>query len=150
MEDCEFAILGAGAIGSIVGGHLARAGHSVLMLARGARAEQLRTHGISVRGLSEFTLPVRTLTDPRQLRAARTLIVATKTPGTRAALEPLAAARIERVLSLQNGLVKDEMLARAACKVDQLWVASCTAARRASSTWLRRCPTVCWAARVCE
>ena len=39
---------------------------------------------------------------------------------------------------------------RADCRVSQAWVALCTAARRASSTWLRRCPTVCWAARVCE
>ena len=33
---------------------------------------------------------------------------------------------------------------------DHDWVAVCTAARRASSTWLRRCPTVCSACRVCE
>ncbi|MGH8301247.1 MAG: ketopantoate reductase family protein, partial [Steroidobacteraceae bacterium] len=34
----EFAILGAGAIGSILGAHLARAGHSVIIIARGDRA----------------------------------------------------------------------------------------------------------------
>ena len=56
----------------------------------------------------------------------------------------------ERDLRPRTAEAKDEMLARAACKVDQLWVASWTAARRWSSTWLRRCPTVCWACRVCE
>ena len=35
MPDFDFAVLGAGAMGSILGGHLARAGHSVVMLARG-------------------------------------------------------------------------------------------------------------------
>ena len=38
MREFDFAILGAGAIGSILGAHLARAGHRVVMLARGTRA----------------------------------------------------------------------------------------------------------------
>src|SRR5438874_1946467 len=47
MPDFDFAVLGAGAMGSIVGGHLARAGHSVVMLARGERAQQLERHGLT-------------------------------------------------------------------------------------------------------
>src|SRR5471030_2493120 len=35
MDNFEFAILGAGAIGSIIGAHLARSGQAVVMLARG-------------------------------------------------------------------------------------------------------------------
>ena len=87
----EFAILGAGAMGSIVGAHLARAGHKVAMLARGRRAAHLAAHGITLRGLAEFTTAVTTLTDPAQLRSAATLIVATKTPGTEAACAGPAA-----------------------------------------------------------
>jgi 2-dehydropantoate 2-reductase len=108
--DYEFAILGAGAMGSIVGGHLARAGHRVAMLARGARAAQLEAHGIRIRGLSEFAIPVTTLRDPGQLQGAAVLIVATKTPGTAQALRPLRDARIGVALSLQNGTLKDELL----------------------------------------
>lgn len=110
MSECEFVILGAGAIGSIVGGHLTRAGHQVVMLARGQRASQLQQHGISIRGLSQFTTPVRALSDVQQLRRAETLIVAIKTPGTDAALAALRHVRFDAVLSLQNGLVKDEIL----------------------------------------
>jgi 2-dehydropantoate 2-reductase len=113
MSECEFVILGAGAIGSIVGGHLARAGHQVVMLARGARESQLQQHGITIRGLAQFTTPVRTLGDPRQLRRAAALIVATKTPGTAAALAALQHVQFDVTLSLQNGLLKDEMLAAA-------------------------------------
>ena len=58
MPDFDFAILGAGAMGSIVGGHLARAGHSVVMLARGERAQQLERHGLTIQGLAAFTTPV--------------------------------------------------------------------------------------------
>src|SRR6202042_1859751 len=60
----EFAILGAGAMGSIVGAHLTRAGHEVAMLARGARAQQLRERGITISGLSDFTTAVTTVSDP--------------------------------------------------------------------------------------
>jgi 2-dehydropantoate 2-reductase len=109
----EFAILGAGAMGSIVGAHLARAGHSVAMLARGARAEHLEAHGIRIRGLSDFSTPVCTLRDPAQLHGAGVLIVATKTPGTAEALATLRHARFGVTLSIQNGPLKDELLRQA-------------------------------------
>jgi len=113
MPEFDFAILGAGAMGSIVGAHLARAGHSVVMLARGARAAYLEEHGLTIRGLAEFTTKVPTLRDPRALRSARTLIVATKTPGTSAALEALRHVQLDSALSIQNGPLKNELLSAA-------------------------------------
>lgn len=107
----EFAVLGAGAIGSIIGAHLARAGHSVVMLARGRRAEQLRDQGLTITGLAAFSVPVETLTDPSRLRSAGTLIVATKTPGTAEALAALKHVHVEAAFSIQNGTLKDELLA---------------------------------------
>ncbi len=109
----EFVVLGAGAIGSILGAHLARAGHHVAMLARGRRAEQVRAQGLKITGLAEFATPVVTLTDPTQLRGARALIVAMKTPGTREALAGLRHARIDVALSIQNGPLKNELLGEA-------------------------------------
>src|SRR5215469_13905257 len=113
MPEPEFAILGAGALGSIVGAHLTRAGHEVAMLARGRRAQQLRERGLTIRGLAEFNVPVHTVADPAQLAAAGTLIVAIKTPGTAAALAALGHARFDVTLSLQNGPLKNELLAQA-------------------------------------
>jgi 2-dehydropantoate 2-reductase len=46
-------ILGAGALGSIIGGHLARAGEAVTIIARGQRAAYLEQHGIALTGLAE-------------------------------------------------------------------------------------------------
>lgn len=112
-QEAEFAILGAGVIGSIVGAHLARAGHSVVMLVRERRAAQIQSEGLRIKGLSDFSVPVRTLTDASQLRGVGTLIVATKTPGTEQALEPLRNAQIGVAFSIQNGLWKNEALARA-------------------------------------
>jgi 2-dehydropantoate 2-reductase len=113
MSEAEFAILGAGAMGSIVGAHLARAGHSVVMLARGRRAEQVDKAGLAIRGLAEFTVPVRTVSDPARLTRAGALIVAVKTPGTVAALAPLRHAHFDVTLSIQNGPLKNELLAQA-------------------------------------
>jgi 2-dehydropantoate 2-reductase len=113
MSEAEFAILGAGAMGSIVGAHLARAGHSVVMLARGRRADQVGTAGLAIRGLAEFTVPVRTVSEPARLAGAGTLIVAVKTPGTAAALAALRHAQFDLALSIQNGPLKNELLAQA-------------------------------------
>jgi len=112
MPDFDFAILGAGAMGSIVGGHLARAGHSVAMLARGERAQQLERHGLTIKGLAAFTTPV-SLREPAALKNAGALIVAMKTPATAEALAALRHADFGVTLSIQNGPLKNELLAQA-------------------------------------
>ena len=110
--DFEFAVLGAGALGSILGAHLARAGHSVVMLARGRRADHIRVAGLQITGLAEIVTPVTVITDPAQLRSAGTLIVAMKTPGTDAALERLRHVDLDVALSIQNGPMKNDLLAQ--------------------------------------
>jgi 2-dehydropantoate 2-reductase len=111
MDTADFAIIGSGAIGSIIGAHLARSGHSVVMLARSRRAQQIRQDGLRITGLAEFSQSVRVLTEPSQLRAVGVLIVATKTHDTEAALAPLRSAAIGSAFSVQNGLTKDDLLA---------------------------------------
>jgi 2-dehydropantoate 2-reductase len=113
MSRVEFAILGGGAMGSIVAAHLARAGRSVAVLARGRRAAHIMENGLRIGGLVEFTVPVTVLTDPASLRAADVLIVATKALGTADALAPLRNVSIELALSIQNGVMKNELLAQA-------------------------------------
>jgi len=84
-----------------------------VMLARGARAAYLEQHGLAIRGLAEFTAAVQTLRDPCALESAGALMVATKTPGTAAALAPLRGAQFDVTLSIQNGPLKNELLAEA-------------------------------------
>jgi 2-dehydropantoate 2-reductase len=111
MARAEFAIVGAGAIGSIIGAHLARSGRDVLMLARGARAAHLVRFGLQIKGLAEFSVRVRVLADGSQLRSADTLIVSTKTYATSAALADLRRSSVGVAFSIQNGLLKNEQLA---------------------------------------
>jgi 2-dehydropantoate 2-reductase len=119
MPAVDFAIVGAGALGSIIGAHLARAGHSVLMLVRPARALQIAQQGLRIKGLVEFSQSVPTLTDPSALRGARVLLIATKTYATEAALASLQRAEIDVAFSIQNGMMKDEQL-RAALGADRV------------------------------
>jgi 2-dehydropantoate 2-reductase len=83
------------------------------MLARGRRADQIRTEGLRITGLAEFVIPVPTLTNVGDLKSVGVLIVATKTPGTAAALASLHHVEVEAALSIQNGTQKDELLAEA-------------------------------------
>lgn len=108
----QFTIVGAGAIGSILAGHLARNGHAVTVIARGRRAQQIQSEGIRIKGLSEIATPVHLLTDPAQLESTGTLIIATKTPGSEALLEQLRHVKVDAALSIQNGVQKDDLLAR--------------------------------------
>jgi len=108
----EFAIVGAGALGSILAAHLIRNGRSVALLARGQRAQQVREQGLRVKGLSEISIPVEVITDPAQLREAGTLIIATKTPGSEQTMASLRHVQVERAVSIQNGVMKDELLAQ--------------------------------------
>jgi 2-dehydropantoate 2-reductase len=110
MQSAEFAVLGAGAMGSIVGAHLARAGHSVVMLARSQRAREIEQRGLRIKGLIELSQSVPVISDPSKFKGAAVLIVATKTHATTAALAPLQQADIGTAFSMQNGLMKNDQL----------------------------------------
>lgn len=100
-------------MGTIFGAHLARAGHSVVVLARERRAEQIRRSGLCLTGLDTFRVDVPVITDAGTLHRAGVLIVAMKTLGTAQALAPLRGVRFDAALSLQNGAYKNDLLADA-------------------------------------
>jgi 2-dehydropantoate 2-reductase len=103
-------VLGGGALGSILAGHLARSGQDVTVIARGERARYLQDHGITITGLSDFTTASRVITDPKEAPAADVLIVTVKTYDMATALVPLRDLGIATALSVQNGVLKNEQL----------------------------------------
>jgi 2-dehydropantoate 2-reductase len=107
----KFAILGAGALGTILGAHLSRAGHEVVMIARGERARTLQRQGLVLNGLSDIKARPQVLDDPAKLLDTGTLIIATKAIETAQALDSLRHVRLENALSVQNGVLKNELLA---------------------------------------
>src|SRR2546430_5306925 len=105
-------ILGAGALGTVLGAHLARAGEEVTLIARGIRAAYLQEQGATLTGLVDFTVPVHVVTDPSQVHEADVLIVTVKTYDMEAALQSVKDLHVASVLSLQNGVLKNEQLAQ--------------------------------------
>jgi len=104
-------IQGAGALGSIFAAHLVRAGVKTTLLARGSRAEQLRQSGVTITGLLGATVEVPIETDPGNVGPADLFITTVKTYDTESALAPLAGTQFGSVLSVQNGVLKNQQLA---------------------------------------
>jgi 2-dehydropantoate 2-reductase len=104
-------ILGAGAMGSILGAHLAQGGAEVIFLARGQRAQWLREHEITVSGLANITAPVHVIDRPHEVKDADVLLVAVKTHDTETALNSLRQLAVGTVLSVQNGVFKNAQVA---------------------------------------
>jgi 2-dehydropantoate 2-reductase len=108
----KFAILGAGALGTILGAHLSRAGHEVVMIARGERARTLQRQGLVLNGLSDIKARPNVIDDPKKLLDTGTLIIATKAIDSAQAIDTLKHLRLDNALSVQNGVLKNELLAR--------------------------------------
>src|SRR5262249_46621632 len=108
----KIVILGAGALGTVLSAHFARAGEDVTLIARGQRAAYLQAHGATITGLVDFTVPVTVVTNPQQVHEADVLIVTVKTYDMDAALASVKHLAVGSVLSIQNGVLKDEQLAQ--------------------------------------
>jgi 2-dehydropantoate 2-reductase len=103
----NIAILGAGGVGGYFGGILARSGHRVAMLARGAHLDALRERGLEVRTPEgPFTAKVEATDDPSALRDIELAVVAVKNYSL-AEIAPAARLLAERgavILPLLNGV----------------------------------------------
>lgn len=106
----QFTIVGAGALGSILGAHLIAAGHAVIMIARGARATQLKDRGLRLRGLREFDLPCQVVAPGDAIATPGVLIYTVKTYQMDDALAALVSLRPDAVFSVANGVMKNEQL----------------------------------------
>jgi 2-dehydropantoate 2-reductase len=107
----KFAILGAGALGTILGAHLSRAGHEVVMIVRGERSRVLQRQGLVLNGLSDIKARSAVIDDPKKLLETDTLIIATKAIDTAKSIDSLKHVRLENAFSVQNGVMKNELLA---------------------------------------
>ena len=104
----RFAILGSGAVGGYYGAMLARAGHDVTFIARGAHLAAIRERGLTVHSpmLGDFTVRARAEDDTTTVGPVDVVIVAVKAYDNASAL-PLLAPMMgsgSSVLTLQNGV----------------------------------------------
>lgn len=113
----RIAIIGAGGVGGLLAAMLARAGHDVRLLARGAALEAIRARGVRLHEPSgDADIPVARASDAiADLGTVDLVVVTTKTwqlaelgPALRPLLEPHTL-----VVPTQNGVEASELLGRA-------------------------------------
>jgi 2-dehydropantoate 2-reductase len=99
-------ILGAGAIGSLLGGRLQAAGHEVLFVARGPQLERLRSNGLTISGSFQAQFTVEAVDRIPPARSPDLVLVTVKTFDLGGAARELAdrLAGPTSVLLLENGL----------------------------------------------
>ena len=104
----RFAILGSGAVGGYYGARLARAGHDVTFVARGAHLQAMRERGLTIRSpaLGDFVVQARAEEDTRRVGPVDVVILAVKAYDNPAALPsiPPMLGPDSVVLTLQNGV----------------------------------------------
>jgi 2-dehydropantoate 2-reductase len=121
----RYIIIGAGAVGGVVGGRMAQAGHEVVLVARGAHRAALAERGLRLRvPEGELTYRVPVVDGPGalgELRADDVLVLAVKTQDSEAALEawgpaPVAgggtAAERLPLVCAQNGVESQRLALR--------------------------------------
>ena len=113
----RFVTLGAGAIGGVVAGLLARAGSEVVLIARGAHLEAILQAGLRVESPEEtFVVHPRAVDHPSRVAwtAGDVVLLAVKTQDAAGALADLAATapRDVPVLCLTNGVEAERLSLR--------------------------------------
>lgn len=106
-------VIGAGAIGSYVGGALAQSGHDVTFLARPAQCEALRQHGLRCdTATGKQSVFVKAVSQTQDLKLADYVLVCVKSADTeQAGRDLIPALRPDTVVfSLQNGVENAQRL----------------------------------------
>jgi 2-dehydropantoate 2-reductase len=103
----KFAVLGSGAVGGYYGARLARAGHDVTFIARGAHLAAIRERGLQVRSpLGDFVSKAPAEEDTSRVGPVDVVLVSVKTYDNATAMPlitPLLGPHTV-VLTLQNGV----------------------------------------------
>ncbi len=104
-------IVGAGVIGSLFAGHLARVCEVSVLTRRREHADALNEHGLRVSGKTEYRATVTATDDPDALPPFEVAIVATKASGLEPAAEALAGRFPDAtVVTVLNGIGAEDVV----------------------------------------
>lgn len=103
----ELVVFGAGSLGSLIGGILARE-HAVTLVGRDPHVSAVDAEGLTITGEIEASVAPAAGTAPPE--RADLAVVTVKSFDTPAAVDALADCSLDGVLSLQNGMGNEERL----------------------------------------
>ena len=108
----RFVVVGAGAIGGVVGGRMVEAGHEVVLMARGLHAEVMARDGLTLRsseGDATIEVQVARRVGEIRWRDDDVALLATKSNDSVAVLEDLEAVAhpATAIVCLQNGVANE-------------------------------------------
>ena len=106
-------VVGAGVIGSLFAGHLARVAEVSCLVRRGEHVRALNEEGLHVSGRNDFVASVTAATDASALPDPELVVVCTKATGLEQAAASLAGHFPgATVMTTQNGLGAEEIVRR--------------------------------------
>lgn len=111
----KIAVMGSGGVGGFYGGRLAHVGCDVTFVARGAHLAAMREHGLLIENATQGNIHVervKVTEDPASIGPVDLVLIAVKLWDTEAAaraVKPIVGPNTA-VLSLQNGVIKDDIL----------------------------------------
>jgi 2-dehydropantoate 2-reductase len=117
LRAMKIAMMGSGGVGGFFGGRLAKAGCDVTFVARGAHLEALRANGLTIENEPQGNIhipQVKVTADPASIGPVDLVILSVKlwdTDDAARAIAPIVGPKTA-VLSLQNGVIKDDILRR--------------------------------------
>ena len=117
----RFVVVGAGAIGGVVGGRLAQHGHAVVLVARGRHGAAMAADGLLIRSPDDevrVSVPVFERPDQIMFGPDDVVLLAVKGQDTPAALASLAGAPADvAIVCLQNGVDNERQALRRTSQV---------------------------------
>jgi 2-dehydropantoate 2-reductase len=113
----KIAVMGSGGLGGLYGGRLAHAGYDVTFIARGAHLSAMKEQGLLIENDEQGEVRVarpNVTDDPAAVGVVDYVLLAVKlwdTDAAVSAIRPMVGPRTV-VISLQNGVIKDDILRR--------------------------------------
>jgi len=105
----EIVVIGAGSLGTLIGGLLARK-HAVTLVGRDPHMAAIQKNGLNITGAIDEQTDPQAVTDATGADAALA-VVTVKTYDTASAIEVIKSGSYQAVLSLQNGLTEEQLAA---------------------------------------
>ncbi|BDC35919.1 MAG: 2-dehydropantoate 2-reductase [Candidatus Methanoliparum thermophilum] len=102
-------VMGAGAIGCLFGGLISKAGYKVILIGKDWQIEKIKNNGLHIHNADEFYAYPEVYTEPVE---SDLILMTVKAYDTEKSAKSLLIKEDSVVLSLQNGIRNEEIIAR--------------------------------------